>query len=88
VQGRVIVKVTDLITAEINKLFVAECADEQHQANLAISGVTKLPEQEAVELARTYQPAQTRTQLDPSTLKEEHVEVPALDLRKSYEQLP
>jgi hypothetical protein len=85
VEGHVLVKVTDSTTAGDYKLFVIDCNDAQHQANLDTPGIEEVSEDQAVTLAAKYQPQRTLTRLNPQTRKEEHITVPACDLKQFYE---
>lgn len=82
--GVVVIKVTDTTTAGDHKLFVMDCDDSQHQANLGIGGVEELSEEQAVELAARYQPSRTIEQFNPLTMRKEKIEMPACDLRKFF----
>jgi hypothetical protein len=85
VEGQVIVKVTDSTTAGDYKLFLIDCNDAQHEANLNIPGIEEVSEEQAITLAAKYQPKRTLTRLNPLTRQEEKVTVPACDLKKFYE---
>lgn len=85
-QGRVIIKVTDSTTAGNYKLFVMDCDDAQHEANLTLSGVEALLEAEAVKLAAQYQPRRTLTRFNPVTLEKGEIEIPGCDLGKFYQK--
>jgi hypothetical protein len=82
VEGQVIVKVTDSTTAGDYKLFVIDCNDAQHQANLAIPGIEEVSEEQAITLAAKYQLQRTLSRLNPQTRKEENITVPACDLKQ------
>ena len=86
IKGNIIIKVTDSTTAGDYKLFVIDCDDAQHKANLATAGIEELSEEQAVQLAAEFQPKRTLTQLNPVTMKEEKVTVPACDLKKFYQK--
>lgn len=85
VAEQVIVKVTDSTTAGDYKLFVIDCNDAQHQANLDIPGIDEVSEDQVVTLAARYQSQRTLTRLNTQTRKEENITVPACDLKKFYE---
>ncbi len=82
VQGRAIVKVTDSTTAGDYKIFVLDCDNAQHKANLATPGVDELSEEQAIKLAAQYQPKRTLTEFNPRTMNEEKIEVSACDLTR------
>lgn len=86
VQGKVIVKVTDSTTAGDYKLLVIDCDDAQNKTNLTVPGVEELSEEQALKLAAQYQPERTLTHLNPVTMEEEEIDVPACDLRKFYKK--
>ena len=86
VQGKVIIKVTDSTTAGDYKLLVIDCDNAQNKANLTIPGVEELSEEQALKLAVQYQPKRTLTQLNPVTMEEEEIDVPACDLEKFYKE--
>jgi hypothetical protein len=81
-QGKIIIKVSDIKTSGNYKLFVVDCNDEQNKANLTFSGVSELSEDEAVKLAAQYQPQRHVTRFNPETRKEEKITLPACDLKK------
>jgi hypothetical protein len=85
-QGNIIIKVTDSTTGGDYKIFVMDCNDAQNQANLSKPGVEELSEEQAVKLAAKYQPKRTMTELNPRTMKEEKITIPACDLRKFYKK--
>ncbi|HEY0733609.1 MAG TPA: hypothetical protein VGD69_01780 [Herpetosiphonaceae bacterium] len=82
VQGKLITKVFDSTTGGDYELIVLDADDGQHQANVALAGVEELSEEQAVDLAATYQPERTLTRINPRTMTEEQETVPACDLRK------
>ena len=86
VQGRIIVKVTDVTTGGDYQLFLVDASDEQHQANLTLAGVEELSEEQAIKLAAEYQPQRSFKRFNPQTRQEEQISVPTLDLRKFYQK--
>lgn len=85
-QGKIIIKVTDSATRGDFKIFVMECDGTQNKANLSKPGVEALSEEQAVKLAAKYQPKRTMAELNPRTMKEEKVTIPACDLKKFYKK--
>ncbi len=85
-QGDIIIKVTDSTTAGDHKIFVIECDDAQHKANLTSSRIEELSEERAIKLAAEYQPKRTLTRFNPLTMKKEKTDIPACDLRKFYKK--
>jgi hypothetical protein len=86
VQGEIIIKVTDSTTAGDFKIFVVNANDNQHKANLALDGIELLTEDQALKLAKKYQPKRTTTRFNPGTMKEEQITLPACDLKKFYKK--
>ena len=86
VQGNVIIKVSDSTTAGDYQLFVIDCDNNQHKANLATLGIDELSEEQAIKMAAQYQPERTFTRHNPLTMKEETFTIPACDLRKFYKK--
>lgn len=84
-QGKVVIKVSDMTTAGNYKLFVIDCDDAQNKANLVSHGVSELSEDKAVKLAAKYQPKRTVTRFNPRTMKEEKITIPVCDLKKFYQ---
>ncbi|NIM18407.1 MAG: hypothetical protein GTO45_41030 [Candidatus Aminicenantes bacterium] len=85
-QGKIVIKVMDSTTRGDFKIFVMECDEAQNKANLSKPGIEKLTEEQAVKLAAKYQPKRTMVELNPRTMKEEKVTIPACDLRKFYKK--
>lgn len=81
-QGTVIIKVADAATAGGYILFVMDCDDTQHKANLTVPGVEELSEERVVTLAAQYQPRRTVTRGGLFSTKKEKIEVPAFDLKE------
>lgn len=108
IQGKVIIKVTDVNTRGDFKLFVVNCDEDQHKMNSVLPGVLPISEEEAIRLAPLYQPERTVNRPMPGPMGEmvtplsspegkvtyqrsmaqkmEKVTVPAVDLRKFYQQ--
>ncbi len=85
VQGRIVTKVTDSTTRGDYRLFIVDCTDDQHQINLALPDVAELSEEQAIELAKQYQPERTVKRINRETNTEEEVTLPAVDLRQFYQ---
>ncbi len=81
-QGDVIVKISDMTTAGDQKLVAVEVNKEQHTANLAMSGVAAIEENEAVKLAPKFQPKHKVKEFNRHTGAEETREIKAFDIIK------
>ncbi len=80
-KGTIITSVYDSTTDGDYRLFVVECNQAQHKANLSLEGVSELSEEGAISLAREYQPERKIKKIDPATMKEEEITIPECDLR-------
>jgi hypothetical protein len=79
-KGTIITNVYDSTTDGDYRLYVVECSQAEHKANLSLDGVSELSKDKAISLAKEYQPARKIININPTTMKQEEITIPECDI--------
>jgi hypothetical protein len=81
IQGQILCSVSNSSSADLTKIIVCDCTDEQHTANLSTFGTREISLDDAQEMSARFKPARKVPHFNPEKQQEEEIERPAFDLK-------
>lgn len=79
-KGTVVATVIDMETNGENRIFVVDCKQAEHKANITMEGVEALTKEKGIKLATKYQPERKVKRHNRRLRRVEEITIPKCDL--------